>query len=113
MRLLPIPISVFMTSIVHRQPLLSASNLIAIVLALVIFALPYEYCMDGNGYGFPFAWYHPGHGEWGAVEIDRGQKISDVLDLVNLFGSMVLWSFMVGFVRWLAKRTSKNAERNE
>ena len=106
-------VSVFMISTTHRQPVLSAANVIAVVLALVIFALPYEYCMDGNGYGFPLAWYHPGHGEWGTVEIDRGQKISDVLDLVNLFGSMVLWSFMVGFGRWLSKSISKNAERNE
>ena len=75
------------------------------LLAAMLFAVPWEYCMDGNGYGFPMAWLHPGHGEWGAIVLDERDKAGEVIDVPNLLGSLLLWlviSWIVWF--WVRKR---------
>ena len=74
---------------------MSKTTLIAVhifggVLALMLFALPYKYCMCGSGYGFPFAWYHPGHNDWGAYIVEPTEKFSNVIDLVNIVASLAL-----------------------
>jgi hypothetical protein len=77
---------------------------IGAVLALILFAVPYEFCMDGKGYGFPFAWYHPGHGEWGAIVLDPYDKFSDVIDFPNLAISVTVWGVAFGALLWHDRR---------
>ncbi len=61
--------------------------------------------MDGNGYGFPMAWLHPGHGEWGAIVLDERHEAGAVIDLPNLVGSSLLWlAISLGVWFWVRKR---------
>ena len=84
------------------------------VLALLLFALPYEYCMDGTGYGFPFACFHPGHDDWGAYVINPTETFSDVIDPVNISAALVLWGIIYCSVSWYVKRKSnKKANKTE
>ena len=66
-------------------------RIFGVVLALLLFALPYDFCIDGVGYGFPFAWLHPGHGEWGTYPINPSEKFSDVIDIANIAISFAAW----------------------
>ncbi len=61
-----------------------------VLLALVLFGLPWEFCMNGTGYGFPFAWFHPGHGEWGEFPLHGDIDHGAVIDLPNLLASLFL-----------------------
>lgn len=74
----------------------------AIAAGLLLIALPWEYCMDGTGYGFPFAWYHPGHDEAWCWKVHPEEKFSAVVDPSNLIASLLLWAGMV----WLLRRFS-------
>lgn len=76
-------------------------RIFAVILALILFAVPYQHCMRGIGYGFPFAWYHPGHDEWGEYVLTSEAKFSDVIDFVNISISFALWGAIIGFLSWL------------
>jgi len=81
---------------------------LGVALALLLFALPYEYCMAGLGLGFPFAWLHPGHGEWGSVALAADREHGKVLDLRNLGVSLAIWIVTYAALRfWLGRRRSK------
>lgn len=68
---------------------------LALAAAYVLFALPWDYCMDGRGYGIPFAWWHPGHGEEWAWPLQPEAKFSPVIDAGNLLASLLLWAGLV------------------
>lgn len=85
---------------------LTPVRIFGIALALVLFAIPFEYCMDGLGFGFPFAWYHPGHDDWGAYVIDPDDYLSDVIDFVNIAASLAVWLIVYSSVSWYSKRNS-------
>jgi hypothetical protein len=61
---------------------------VGVVAGFVLLLLPWEYCMAGNGYGFPFAWYHPNHQEPGEVAVGNGDM---AVEPRNLGVSMVLF----------------------
>jgi len=89
-------------------------RLFGVALALVLFAMPYEYCMSGTGYGFPFAWYHPGHGEWGTYIVDPSKNISDVIDPVSIAASLAVWFIIYGLVTWyVARLRNGNVNKTE
>lgn len=67
-------------------------RLFCIAVAGVLFGMPFEYCMEGSGYGFPFAWLHPYHGDWGAYVIHPHEHSSDAIDLLNIAMSLLLWA---------------------
>lgn len=79
---------------------------ILLLIAAVLFALPYEFCMDGTGWGFPWAWLHPDHGAPDEIALGPGH-FGLAFDPANLGWSMVGWSVSCGLallVRWRWQR---------
>lgn len=66
--------------------------------------LPYQYCMDGPGRGFPFAVFCPMCGAWLPVFSFDQSKIPQILDLGAFIGDVLLWGVAAGYVRtWLTR----------
>ena len=61
--------------------------------------VPYQYCMDGPGRGFPVAVYSPLCGAWLPVFAFDHKKIPQVLDLGGLLVGALIWGAGVAFVR--------------
>ena len=78
-----------------------AAGLIA---GAVLFALPFEYCMAGNGYGLPFPWYHPNHGEPGAIPVGDGDM---AVGTSNLISAAALWCCTVAMMAVRDRRASR------
>jgi hypothetical protein len=81
-----------------------ALRIFGVVLAGVIFGVPFEYCMEGVGYGFPFAWFHPDHNDWGAYVISSNENSSNVIDFPNIALSLLVWAIAYLGVRHSLKR---------
>ena len=78
-----------------------------LALAGVLFVLPYEFCMAGTGYGFPFAWLHPGHEMPGEYSLQPELRHGAVFDPLNLTAAVLLWAALQGGLWWLAKRVGR------
>ena len=61
--------------------------------------VPYQYCMDGPGRGFPFAIYCPVCGGWLPVFAFDDSKIPQILDLGGFVGDVLVWGVAVAIVR--------------
>lgn len=70
----------------------------------LLFALPLEYCVAGNGYGLPFPWYHPNHGEPGEMPVGEGDM---AVDTPNLLSAAALWCFTVAMMAVRDRRASR------
>ena len=62
-----------------------------VALTGVVMLVPYEYCMDGPGRGFPFAVYSPSCGAWVPVVAFDDSKVPQVLDAGGFVGDVVAW----------------------
>jgi hypothetical protein len=80
------------------------AKLFLVAVGIVLFAVPYPYCMDGYGYGFPFAWFHPGHGERFAIPVHPDEKLSDIIDIENIIVSTIIFASIAGAVAWFRRR---------
>lgn len=78
-----------------------AAGLIA---GAILFALPVDYCVAGNGYGVPFPWYHPNHGEPGDLPVGDGDM---AIDTSNLPSAAALWCFTVTMMAVRDRRASR------
>ena len=79
-------------------------RIFGVVLAGLLFCLPFDYCMEGLGYGFPFAWFHPDHNDWGAYVISPNENSSNAIDLPNIALSLLVWAIAYFGVRYYLKR---------
>jgi hypothetical protein len=61
--------------------------------------VPYEYCMDGPGRGFPFAVYSPMCGAWFPVFAFDQSKIPQILDGGGFVGDVLVWGAVAYFIR--------------
>jgi hypothetical protein len=75
------------------------SLLCGVALTGIIMLVPYEYCMDGPGRGFPFAVYSPICGAWFPVFAFDHSKIPQVLDGGGFIGDVAAWGAVAYFVR--------------
>lgn len=82
-----------------------AINLVwGVALTAMTMLIPYQYCMDGPGRGFPFAVYCPACGAWLAAFAFDDSKIPQILDLGGFFGDALVWGFAVALARhWLSR----------
>ncbi len=99
-----------------NRPLALKRHLTSLLFGIGVTALtmtvPYEYCMDGPGRGFPFAVYSPACGAWVPVFAFDDSKIPQVLDLGGLVGDAVVWAAAVAFLRWWrSPRRAKTGKR--
>jgi hypothetical protein len=67
--------------------------------------IPYQYCMDGPGRGFPFAVYCPSCGAWLPAFAFDESKIPLILDLGGFLGDVLVWGLAVAFVRYWFSRS--------
>jgi hypothetical protein len=87
------------------------SLLFGIGITALTMTVPYEYCMDGPGRGFPFAVYSPACGAWVPVVAFDGSKIPQVLDLGGLVGDAVVWGTAVALLRrWHSRRLARTGK---
>lgn len=61
--------------------------------------IPYQYCMDGPGRGFPFAVYSPSCGAWFPAFAFDDSKIPQILDLGGFVGDVLVWGAVAALVR--------------
>jgi hypothetical protein len=73
--------------------------------------VPYEYCMDGSGRGFPFAVYSPQCGAWLPVFAFDESKIPQVLDLGGFLGDVLVWGAAAAFVRYRCFSRREQADK--
>src|SRR5437868_8751291 len=88
-----------------------------IVITAAIMFVPYEYCADGPGRGFPFAVLNPSHGpSFGTVQIQPDEKNGQSFNLVSLMGDLVIWGAAAAGVslcirRFAQRSTAKHAQK--
>ena len=78
-------------------------HFLSLVLGTVITGMtmlvPFQYCMDGPGRGFPFAVYSPLCGAWCPVFTFDENKTPQVLDVGGLLADVLVWTVAVAVVR--------------
>jgi hypothetical protein len=67
-----------------------------------------EYCMDGDGRGFPFAITHPAHGPSKFEFLYKGQAIEGMtFDTLSLGLNLLSWSILIGLPLAILDRRKK------
>lgn len=88
---------------------------VGVAAGFVLLLLPWEYCMAGNGYGFPFAWYHPDHQKPGEIAVgddDMAVEPRNLAISMVLFGGAVMTAASIDRRRSWAARTRTPASTN-
>ena len=76
-----------------------------VIITGAIMLVPYEYCTDGPGRGFPFAVLSPLHGpSLGAVRLQPDTNNGQGFDFVSLAGDVVVWAGVAAGVSLFVRR---------
>ncbi|MFO1461032.1 MAG: hypothetical protein U1G08_16710 [Verrucomicrobiota bacterium] len=75
-----------------------------VALTATTMLIPYQYCMDGAGRGFPFAVYCPSCGAWLPAFAFDDSKIPQILDLGGFLVDVLVWGLAAAFVRYRLSR---------
>lgn len=76
-----------------------------IIITGAVMLVPYEYCMDGSGRGFPFAILSPLHGPSpGAIRLQPDTKNGQGLDFLSLAGDVIIWGAVAAGVSLFVRR---------
>ncbi len=66
--------------------------------ALSSMVVRYEFCMAGDGFGFPLAIIHPGHDEWWLLP--PGSNDSRALDILGLATNWMFFAVLIAALFW-------------
>ena len=71
-----------------------------------------QYCMAGDGHGFPAAIIHPSHQEWWLVPLRGASRLEGLaFDVRSLVINLVILSLLAcPLVKWLDRRRRQVAE---